>query len=209
MNELTGLCYGRYIMKYTYDPAKINSLTEAGASKEEVLNYETPRSVIITGYHILYEYEVNGRTYVRADHKLCHRKDKFLALSEYTKYAYKVYYDPANPSVAQIGEKVGVIDNNGNGNFTNGNLKVSNVPQSNAPVLTLVFGILSLVLSFLVIPSLVLGPIGLTKGIDALGCKDPRKTHSILGVVFSGLGILFSIAFIIVWIAVLLVFIGN
>ena len=208
MSELTGLCYGRYIMKYTYDPAKINSLTEAGASKEEVLNYETPRSVIITGYHILYEYEVNGRTYVRADHKLCHRKDKYIAMSEYTRYVYNVHFDPANPAVAQIGEKVGVAVTNSTNNEP-GNIKISDIPQSNAPVLTLVFGILSLVLSFLVIPSLVLGPIGLTKGIDALGSKDPRKTHSILGVVISGLGILFSIAFIIVWIAVLLVFIGN
>lgn len=200
MGELTGVCHGRYIIKHTYNPAAINALTESGASKEEVLNSETPRSVRIRAYHILYEYEVNGRTYVRADHKQCHRKDKYIAMASYAKYIYNVYYDPANPAVAQIGDKIGVADTaSGSATPTTS----SGVPLDNSPILALVFGILAQVLSATVIPSLVLGPLGLVKAIKVLRTNDPRKMHAIIGMVLSCSGILSAITFLIVGIAVL------
>lgn len=186
MGNLSASCIGYYTGDIVYDVKTFNSLTDSGFTLDLMLKSVKEPGIgsgvsTISGSHLVYKYEVDGKIYYRATEKGVHSKNIRSSIKSRMGIEYEVNYDPMNPSDSIIGKRVTPV----------------NKAEKRAAV-SLGTGIAGSILSFFAIPAFILGVISIVLGIKSL--KEPvhnsRKILAICGMIFAvigfGLGIVFG-----------------
>lgn len=201
--NLDGICEGSYIELFTYDADYFNQLLMQGYSVTQAREMDKEKNRNILGLslpgscvYMVYEYEINGYKYVRADEKPCYRRDTYIAIHQKQKYKYYVRYMTQNPAIAQIG---GAILPNGTEGSTESN------PFATA---ALILGICSIVLSGFVFPGIVTGILGLVFGIMAAAINKDKAKMKTAAIICSCVGIVISIIVVLVMMALFILTAG-
>lgn len=173
------VCVGKYIGEFVLNAQKFNAMMNGGVPYEEA--FEACRNIPMkdrigrynTSYR-LYSYEVDGVTYVRADTKAAHRKDKYIYMNEIKGKEVKVFFDPNNHGVSMAGETL-----------------TPETLENKLALRSMIFGIVSLATMILGVPGIVFCVLSIIDGIRALKGKCTKFYLALAGLILSGAGIIF------------------
>ncbi len=211
-------CEGHLLNAYTYDANRFNNMITQGFSIKDILESEmTPIPIRGWGgfgnygdvYYLIYEYTVNGITYVRAcpqpiaTNRSAANGDKYVR--NRLSWIYKVEYSSLDPGVSILNKGSHRVADMQNG------LHVTSVapvrinrrrnPKTNG-ALSILASIFSICFSFSAPMGIIAGIIGLNYGIK--GRKtDPEEKNSITGIILSCIGLGLSIIILIILITVI------
>lgn len=123
-------CEGRYIGKYTFDAEQFNAAMNSGVGVDEYLQTEMHGVPFIRGprilgfsnqFYLLYEYNVNGYYFVRAERKGRVSRNRFFYASSYSGRTCTVNYDYYNPGESFVGNVANINNGTPSANLAQGN----------------------------------------------------------------------------------------
>lgn len=182
MGNLAASCVGYYTGDIVYDIETFNSLTGSDLTLDMMLNSIRRPGVFsgvstINGAHFVYKYEVDGKTFYRAEEHGVHSKNARSVARAKRGIEYKVNFDPFNPADAVISDRITPISK-----------------AEKRAVVSFVTGIISMVTSVLVIPSVILGIISIVFGVRSIRARElnSRWALALCGVIFGMVGLSMS-----------------
>lgn len=201
-------CEGHLLNAYTYDANRFNNMIMQGFNIKDILESElAPIPIRNWGgfggygdvYYLIYEYTVDGITYVRAcpqpipTNRSAANGDKYVR--NRLRWIYKVKYSSQNPGVSFLNKGSHRVADMKNG------LHVTNIApiRINRRRNTKTNGAISMFASVFAICFSLIAPIGITAGIIGLlyGLKgrktDPEEKSSTTGIILSSAGLVLSI----------------
>lgn len=185
MGNLSASCTGYYTGDIVYDIETFNSLTGSGFTLDLMLASIRKPGVFngvstINGAHFVYKYEVDGTVFYRADEHGVHSKNSRSMARSRVGIEYTVNFDPFNPSDAVISDRITPISR----------------AEKNA-LISFVTGLISMITSFFVIPSVILGIISIIFGVKSIKTKEinSRRVLVFCGLIFALTGIGLSLLF--------------
>lgn len=185
MGNLSASCAGYYTGDIVYDIETFNSLTGSDFTLELMLAAIKKPGIFngvstINGAHYVYKYEVDGKTYYRASEHGVHSKNARSMARSRVGIEYKVNFDPFNPSDSVIAERITPI-----------------TKAEKHALISFVTGLISMLTSFFVIPSVILGIISFVFGVKSIKVKElnSRYVLALCGLIFAATGIGLSLIF--------------
>lgn len=216
---LDGECEGHLLNAYTYDYKRFNEMIGLGVSIQEILESEIqPIPIRHIGnsygncFYLIYEYTVDGITYVRANN---HGIETSRAVPSGTPYVrsrlkniYRINYSKENPGISTMNNsKIGVMPttNYNMTSSTNMNIQRRKNPDSNCYV-SMFASIFAIGFFFFFPISIVASCISISHGIKGLKDETDKKNLAKVGI---GLSIAAIALPIIIAIAIVILFAIN